>query len=197
MQYKIELLLQQGDTTGNKPIIDVLWNSNTVVSSYTISTALDTSKDWEELSFFTNDMQPQNNLEIVYKNKPTDDATNDYKIVISSIDSYELVTNPNPPSNVNPYIDSIYFDNYFINKSEWTYSNISIDGVEQIVNSDSYPILQDHMNPIIIKNASANLLVNYPFTMITANTYTLGQEYSNVDDSLANLIVGTSIVKVN
>jgi hypothetical protein len=198
MQYKIDLFLQQGDTTGNKPVIDVLWNDNTVISSYTVSTALDLSftSNFEIIDFFTSDIRSQNNLKIVYKNKPSNDTTNDDKIFIARITSSEVVADPfyiqNPPPTGNIWVDS-----YFVNTSEWIYSNVSIDGNVLVVRSDVYPILKDHMNPIIIKNANANLVVNYPFTTITGNSLTLGHAYSNVDASVANLIAGTSIVSVN
>jgi hypothetical protein len=208
MNYNIDLFLQQGDTTGNKPVIDVLWNGNTVVSSYTISTALATFStsiivdwDWDELSFQTNDMKSQNNLEIVYKNKPSNDTTNEDKIYVGRIVSSEIIPDPfyieNPPPTGN-----IWADSYFVNKSNWIYSNVSIDGNVLVVRSDLYPILKDIMNPIIIKNSDASLTVNHPFTVITANTYTLGEytlgeAISNVDNSVANLVIGESVVSVN
>jgi len=200
MNYNIDLFLQQGDTTGNKPVIDVLWNGNAVVSSYMISNALATFPtsivDWDKLSFQTNDMKSQNNLEIVYKNKPSNDTTNEDKIYVGRIVSSEIIPDPfyieNPPPTGN-----LREDNIFANLCEWRYSNATMDGTAVTVRSDIYPVLNYSMNPIIIKNSNASLTINHPFTVIIANTYTLGEAIPNVEHSVANLVIGDSVVSVN
>ena len=69
MNYKVDLYLQQGDTTGNKPVIDVIWNGNTVISSYTINKSYSTDySDFgtkiDDINFITDNWNDTNTLEI-------------------------------------------------------------------------------------------------------------------------------------
>jgi len=195
MDYKINLLLQQGDTTGNNPVIDVLWNGNIVISSHTITTALNTNGIGDELSFITSDFNSQNNLEIVYKNKPSNDSTDEIKVsifgIISSSASPDLWWNNNISEKGEP---QGYF---YINPNIWTWTSATVDGNEISCDFENFSNLNEVCWPLEIKNSSASMVVNYPGNILSSTSTPLLEIDSSygTDNSSYNFV--ESKVRVN
>jgi hypothetical protein len=193
MEYKINIFLLQDDSTGNNPIIDVKWNEETVISSYTISKKfnLNNFQESEKIYFITSNMQTLNKLEILYINKNENDSTNEDKVLVTSIISSEGY--PDPDYDITK--EKIYSEtetqnsNYpyvFYSFDFWIWNEVTVDGEVLSKNLDTE--VENPFYTIAIKNTNLVMNVNYPPLKFLPGNAFLGPEENNIHSYVYNNI---------
>jgi len=198
MSYKIETWFQQGDSTGNNPTVDIIWNEQTVVNSATITKPIQESmidRNADIVSFSVDSLQSSNTILFNYTNKPSGDTTNETKVKVCTIVVYEEFPNHwyqvEVDSNINPKTQSQFFD---INPLFLCWSSATVDGESVIPHFDELPPEKEYgFWGLSIQNSNASLQINWPGTTLnTFNTFT----YSNISAS-GNVVSTFSRVKIN
>ena len=181
MNYKVDLYLQQGDTTGNKPVIDVIWNGNTVISSYTINKSYSTDySDFgtkiDDINFITDNWNDTNTLEILYKNKLDTDNTNEVKIWLLNI--FSSIESNDPGFNPSEAVSDENTEYMYVNRVNWVWSTVIVDGNEETADLNDYPDKKVFW-PIGIKNANASITANSSGTVINSNSQPLSNVWTD------------------